>query len=97
LPPSSACFLNLPLPALDQADLGDVFDAAAVTAYRRRFSDLDAELDAADHRGDQSGAAKLSAERDALLGQLKRCRLGRTHPSQWRLLASTAGAAFRPW
>jgi hypothetical protein len=57
--------------ALHQADLGEVLDAAALAAYRRRLSELDAELDAADARGDRSGAAKLGAERDALLGQLR--------------------------
>jgi hypothetical protein len=56
--------------ALDEADLGDVLDATALADYRRRLSALDAELDAADARGDQAGAAELSAERDALLGQL---------------------------
>jgi hypothetical protein len=57
--------------ALDQADLGDALDATALAAYRRRLSELDAKLDAADDRGDQSLAAELGAERDALLGQLR--------------------------
>jgi hypothetical protein len=56
---------------LDEADLGDPLDLDALTAYRRRLADLDADLDAADNRGDQPAAAKLSAERDALLHQLR--------------------------
>jgi hypothetical protein len=55
---------------LDQADMGDVLDATALAAYRRRLSELDAELDSADYRGDQTAALKLSAERAALLAQL---------------------------
>src|SRR5205814_1948077 len=54
----------------DQADVGDVLDATALAAYRRRLSELDAELDAADDRGDQPAALTLSAERDAILAQL---------------------------
>ncbi len=57
---------------LDQADLGNVLDASALNTYRRRLDQIDAELDAADERGDQSGAARLAAERDALLGELRR-------------------------
>ena len=38
---------------LDQADTGDTLDATALAAYRRRLGELDAELDAADVRGDQ--------------------------------------------
>jgi hypothetical protein len=56
---------------LDEADLGEVVDPAALAAYRRRLVELDAELDAADTRGDQSAAATLSDERDALLDQLR--------------------------
>jgi hypothetical protein len=56
---------------LDQADLGTPLDPAALSAYRRRLVELDAGLDAADIRGDQPAAAKLSAEREALLHQLQ--------------------------
>ncbi len=56
---------------LAQADLGDVLDADAMAAYRRRLSELDAKLDEADVRGDQSAAAKFCAERDALVDQLR--------------------------
>jgi hypothetical protein len=55
----------------DEADLGDPLDSAALSAYRRRLIELDADLDAADTRGDQPAAAKLSGERDALLHQLR--------------------------
>ncbi len=56
--------------ALDEAALGDVLDATALAAYRRRLTELDAQLDTADERGDQPAALKLSVERDALLAQL---------------------------
>jgi hypothetical protein len=56
---------------LDQTDVGDVLDTSALNSYRRRLKQLDTELDAADERGDKSDAAKLSAERDALLGELR--------------------------
>ncbi|HEX9467369.1 MAG TPA: hypothetical protein VGA11_03060 [Acidimicrobiia bacterium] len=67
----SAAHAGHPGMTLDQADLGNVLDATALAAYRRRLSELDAELDAADDRGDQAGAAKLSTERDSLLDQLR--------------------------
>jgi hypothetical protein len=57
--------------AFDEADVGEVLDATALAAYRRRLSELDAELDAADERGDQPAALQLSEERDALLAQLE--------------------------
>jgi hypothetical protein len=41
-----------------------------LAAYRHRLSEIDAELDAADDRGDQPAALQLGAERDALLAQL---------------------------
>ena len=49
-----------------------VLDAPAVTAYRRRLSDLDAELDSADAAGDARRAARADAERQWLLGELRR-------------------------
>ena len=52
-------------------DMGEVLDSAALAAYRRRLKELDAELDAADRRGDQPGAARLNAERGALLTELR--------------------------
>jgi hypothetical protein len=56
---------------LDEADTGEILDATALAAYRRRLSEIDAQLDAADSRGDRSAAARLTAERDALLEQLR--------------------------
>jgi len=57
--------------AVEESDLGQVADPAALAAYRRRLAELDAELDRADRRGDRPGATVLSAERAALLGQLR--------------------------
>ncbi len=54
-----------------EAHLGEVLDPAALEAYRRRLDAIDAELDAADERGDQPRATELSAEREALLDQLR--------------------------
>ena len=56
---------------LDQADSGEDLDASALSSYRRRMKEIEAELDAADVRGDQLGAERLGAERDAILGQLR--------------------------
>jgi hypothetical protein len=67
------------IPALDlaaggtglvAAGTGPVLDAAARDAYRRRLDALTAELDAADRAGDGAAAARLEAERQALVGQL---------------------------
>ncbi len=54
-----------------EGDAGEVLDAAALAAYRRRLTEIDAQLEAADRRGDARAADDLSAERDALLGQLR--------------------------
>jgi hypothetical protein len=56
---------------LRQGDTGDVLDASAVAAYRRRLDELDAALDVADSQGDQHAAEAAAAERDALLEQLR--------------------------
>jgi hypothetical protein len=56
---------------VEQSDLGEGLDPAALSTYRRRLSELDTELEAADHRGDQSTAVQLTAERDALIDQLR--------------------------
>jgi small-conductance mechanosensitive channel len=45
---------------------------AAQAAYRRRLAELDAELEAADRAGDDQRAARADAERQALLGELRR-------------------------
>jgi hypothetical protein len=56
---------------VDQSDLGEVLDATALSTYRRRLTELDNELEAADRVGDQSTAVQLTAERDALLDELR--------------------------
>ena len=56
---------------VEQSDVGEALDATAMSSYRRRLGELDDQLEAADHRGDQSRAEQLSAERDALLDQLR--------------------------
>jgi len=54
-----------------QADVGEALDATALSTYRRRLSELDDELEAADRAGSQSTALRLTAERDALLDELR--------------------------
>ena len=49
-----------------------VLDAAARDAYRRRLAALDDVLEAADAAGDSGRAQRAGAERDALLGELRR-------------------------
>jgi hypothetical protein len=56
---------------IEESDLGEVLDPAALAAYRRRLAELDAELDRADRRGDRPAASTLSAERAALLAQVR--------------------------
>ena len=56
---------------LDQADSGEDLDASALSSYRRRMKEIEAELDAADIKGDQLGAERLGAERDSILRQLR--------------------------
>jgi hypothetical protein len=52
-------------------DVGEVLDARALSAYRRRLADVDADLDEARSWADTGRAEKLAAERDALLSQLR--------------------------
>jgi hypothetical protein len=51
--------------------LGAALDQQALSAYRRRLAELDADLGEARSWADTGRAAKLAAERDALLGQLR--------------------------
>jgi hypothetical protein len=53
-----------------QSGLGEVADARALAAYRRRLAEIDAELDDADGRGDQAQGERLASERAALLAEL---------------------------
>ena len=52
--------------------MGPVLDAAARDAYRHRLDTLTARLDAADRAGDRPAAEQMEAERQALLGELRR-------------------------
>jgi hypothetical protein len=58
-----------PLPG---ADTGPVLDREALRQYRQRLADLDDELDALAARGDVRRLKERSAERDALVAELKR-------------------------
>ncbi|GAB4006853.1 hypothetical protein [Nocardioides ultimimeridianus] len=55
---------------VQQAGLGEVADAEALAAYRRRLSDIDGELDDADLAGDAERGEQLAKERAALLAEL---------------------------
>jgi hypothetical protein len=52
------------------SDTGEVLDATARAAYRRRLQELEHEVDDADAMGDAERSARLAAERDALLTAL---------------------------
>jgi predicted ATPase len=58
-----------PLPT---ADTGPVLDREALRQYRQRLTELDDELDAAVLRGDRKREAERTAEREALIEELKR-------------------------
>jgi hypothetical protein len=55
-----------------QSDTGPVLDREALRAYRRRLAELDDDLDDAAIHGDAGRQAKRTAERDALIAELKR-------------------------
>jgi tetratricopeptide (TPR) repeat protein len=57
---------------LATTDTGPVLDREALRQYRRRLAELDDELDAAALRGDHQRKAERSAERAALIEELKR-------------------------
>jgi hypothetical protein len=57
---------------LAPSGLGPPLDAAARAAYRARLDALSAELDAADRAGDRAAAERAEADRQALLGELRR-------------------------
>jgi hypothetical protein len=61
--------IDEPLP---HGDSGPVLDREALRQYRRRLADLDDDLDDAAVRADAKRQAQLSAERDALIAELKR-------------------------
>lgn len=58
-----------PLPS---GDTGPVLDHEALRQYRRRLAELDDRLDVAALRGDLARQEKCTAERDALIAELKR-------------------------
>jgi hypothetical protein len=58
-----------PLPT---ADTGAVIDREALRQYRQRLAELDDALDAAARRGDRKREAERTAEREALIDELKR-------------------------
>jgi hypothetical protein len=51
--------------------VGEVLDKQALSAYRRRLAEIDADLDEARSWADTGRTAQLAAERDALLDQLR--------------------------
>jgi hypothetical protein len=55
---------------VEQAGLGEVVDAQALAAYRRRLAEIDRELDDADTWGDAAMGEKVTTEREALLAQV---------------------------
>jgi hypothetical protein len=57
---------------LPTADTGPVLDREALRQYRQRLAELDDALDAAALRGDRKRQAEWTAEREALLAELKR-------------------------
>jgi predicted ATPase len=57
---------------LATADTGPVLDREALRKYRQRLAELDDALDAAVLRGDRKRQAEWTAEREALLAELKR-------------------------
>ncbi|WP_433298197.1 ATP-binding protein [Pseudonocardia sp. CA-142604] len=69
--PSATAAAVVPVGELHEpGDLGEVVDATARAAYRRRLLELDQEETEADARGDQERSVALSAEREALVAQL---------------------------
>jgi len=76
---------------------GELVDQRGLDAYRRRLSDLDDEIAEADRHHDDERAARLSAERHALLDELghvtgigHRPRLFTSHPAERARKAVTA-------
>ncbi|MGW1562964.1 ATP-binding protein [Streptomyces sp. NPDC002144] len=53
-----------------EGDTGEVIDATARTAYRRRLHELEEEARDADAAGDADHSARIAVERDALVAQL---------------------------
>jgi predicted ATPase len=62
-------FADDPMPS---SDTGPVLDREALRQYRRRLAELDGRLDVAKVRGDIRRQEQWTAERDALIAELKR-------------------------
>ena len=61
--------MDEPIP---QGDTGPLLDREALRQYRRRLAELDDEIDGAALHDDDQRLHELNAERDALIGELKR-------------------------
>jgi hypothetical protein len=61
---------NLPRSAL--GDAGEILDARAKDAYRRRLAEIDDDIEQAHATGDAERAAQADAERGFLIGELTR-------------------------
>lgn len=53
-----------------EGDTGEILDAAARAAYRRRLRELEGEAEEADAAGDGGWSQRVAVERDALVAQL---------------------------
>ena len=51
-------------------DAGEILDAQAKEAYRRRLAEIDEDIDEAQAAGDAERAAQADAERDFLIREL---------------------------
>jgi hypothetical protein len=60
------------LPRSALGDAGEILDARAKDAYRRRLAEIDDDIDQAHAIGDAERAAQAEAERDFLVRELKR-------------------------
>jgi tetratricopeptide (TPR) repeat protein len=56
----------------ESGDAGEVLDARAKEAYRRRLAEIDEDLEEAERSGDSERAAQADAERDFLVRELAR-------------------------
>jgi hypothetical protein len=60
------------LPSSGPGDAGELLDARAKEAYRRRLAEIDADIEEARADGDDERAARADAERDFLVRELAR-------------------------
>src|SRR5262249_56647675 len=77
---------------IDTGDAGELLDADARTAYRRRLADLEGELEEAERFNDPGRAARARAEVEFLTAELRRAvGLGGRNPPP-----AAAGERARP-